>query len=108
MDVSELYGRLTQALWDIECSLDFHADEEYRDGFPGIQSRTAIAEARQLSQALSPPVVLQEVRKAPEEYIETLRINVSSIGERSVSTVNVVVPREESRRTSSASAYTEL
>ena len=80
MDLSEIYEGLTQALWNIERSLDFHIHEECREGFPRI--RTALAEARQLSQALSPPVVLQEVQETPEEYMETLRIDINNLGER--------------------------
>ena len=84
---------LFQALWNIERYIDFHADEEYWNGFPRL--RTALAEARQLTQALLPPVILlQEVLEIfEEEVVETLRIRVNCVGERSFSTVNVSVPR---------------
>ena len=81
-------------MWNIERYISFHAAEEYRDGFPRV--RVALAKARQLTQALAPPVVLQEVREIPEEeHFETLMINVTNTGERSVSSVNVAMPREE-------------
>ena len=58
--------------------------------------RVALAKARQLTQVLVPPVALQEVCEIPEEeHFETLMINVNRTGERSVSSVSVVMPREE-------------
>ena len=89
MDPAEVSENLFQALWNIERYVDFHANEEFRDEFPWL--RTALAEAWWSTQALLPPVALfQEVRETLlEEQVETLQIHVSSIGERSVSTVNV-------------------
>ena len=40
MNPAEVRENLFLALWDIEQYVDFHADEEYRDGFP--QLRTAL------------------------------------------------------------------
>ena len=95
MNSAEISESLTQALWDIERYVDFHADEEYWDEFPRL--RAALAEARQLTQAIMPPVVLlQEVYQIPEdeELIETLRINVNHIGARFISSVHVAVTKE--------------
>ena len=92
MNSLENRENLEQALWNIERYINFHAEEEYRDGFPRL--RAALAEARRATQALLPPVIpLQEAVNRPEEVVETLSIRVNSAGERSVSAMNITVPR---------------
>ena len=77
MNPAENSKNLLQALWNIKRYVNFYADEEYRDGFPRL--RAALAEARRVTQALLPPIVLlQDAVDTPDKVIETLHFFLGS------------------------------
>ena len=80
---------LEDVLWLMERIIDFHGEDEYLRGF--LRLRPAIAEARRLTQALGPPVILlqgEPVEVLVDEPNESLVIQIRTGTEgRTVSTV---------------------
>ena len=83
MDKARSQELLENALWKIECMLNFHKEEEFQNNFPRI--REALALARQSAQALG------HVNQVPEPALEDLVITIQAdSGERAV-----MITREE-------------
>ena len=79
---------LEDVLWHMENVINFHNEEEYREGFPSL--RTALAEARVLTQALVPPsavytIPLESIPKWPESLVIQVRSGTEG---RTVTTVH--------------------